>query len=55
MSDINESISKEQILKDILKELHFAKLNLLHEKDVEVSFAKNHITIAIKLILGEDL
>ena len=50
MADINKGNSKQQILKDALKELHAAKLNLMREKGVEVQFARNHITMAIHLI-----
>jgi hypothetical protein len=39
-------------LKDALKELHIAKLNLTNEKSVEILFAKSHITMAIHLLYG---
>jgi len=43
---------KQEILKDALKELHAANLNLMHEKSVEIQFAKNHIKMALHLING---
>jgi hypothetical protein len=49
---INGGNPKQEILRDALKELHAAKLSLLNEKNVEVQFAKNHITMAIHLIHG---
>ena len=52
MSSTNEGNSKQEILKDALKELHAAKLSLMNEKNVEVLFAKNHISMAINLIHG---
>ena len=52
MSSTNEGNPKQEILKDALKELHAAKLSLMNEKNVEVLFAKNHISMAINLIHG---
>ena len=43
---------KQEILKDALKELHAANLNLIREKSVETQFAKNHIKMALHLING---
>jgi hypothetical protein len=52
MADISEGNPKQEILKDALKELHIAKLNLTNEKSVEILFAKSHITMAIHLLYG---
>ena len=52
MADISEGNPKQDILKDALKELHIAKLNLMNEKSVEILFAKSHITMAIHLLYG---
>jgi hypothetical protein len=43
---------KREILLNAKKELHAANLNLIHEKSVEVQFAKNHIKMALHLIQG---
>ena len=53
MADIISSGNpKREILVDAKKELHVASLSLIHEKSVEVQFAKNHIKMALHLING---
>ena len=43
---------KREILVDAIKELHAASLSLIHEKNIEAQFAKNHIKMALHLIQG---
>ena len=43
---------KREILLDAKKELHAASLSLMHEKSIEVQFAKSHIKMALHLIQG---
>jgi hypothetical protein len=53
MADVISSGNpKREILLDAKKELHVASLSLIHEKSIEVQFAKNHIKMALHLIQG---